>query len=194
MEAPGLRQSPSELLGPGRLVLVVGPSGAGKDTLINGARLQCANEPALVFPRRIVTRPSSAHEEHDTLDLDSFNRALADGRFALWWEAHGHRYGVPISIDDDVRCGRTVVCNVSRAIVDHVRRRYAFVSVVLITAPRRILMQRLQTRERQSDGNLIGRVARSTELEASGQPDYAIHNVGSPMAGISRLLDVIRNS
>lgn len=41
-----------------------------------------------------------------------FKQAVADREFALWWEAHGHHYGVPSSIDDDIAKGRTVVCNV----------------------------------------------------------------------------------
>ena len=101
-----------DLIGPGRLVLVVGPSGAGKDTLIAGARAACADDASVVFPRRVVTRPSSAAEDHDTMATDEFTQAVADGAFALWWEAHGNRYGIPSAIDDDIRAGRTVVCNV----------------------------------------------------------------------------------
>ncbi|MGA7013248.1 MAG: phosphonate metabolism protein/1,5-bisphosphokinase (PRPP-forming) PhnN, partial [Pseudolabrys sp.] len=56
----------SELIGPGRLVLVVGPSGAGKDTVITGAKAACAADSTFVFPRRVVTRPASDAEDHDT--------------------------------------------------------------------------------------------------------------------------------
>ena len=52
-------------IGPGRLVLVVGPSGAGKDTLIAGARVKCLNNPTIVFPRRVVTRAASVAEDND---------------------------------------------------------------------------------------------------------------------------------
>src|SRR5262245_1288286 len=109
-------------IGPGRLVLVVGPSGGGKDTLIAGARSACANsactdDASVVFPRRVVTRPSSSFEDNATMSEDAFRQAVAEGAFALWWDAHGHAYGIPASIDDDIRAGRTVVCNVSRGIV-----------------------------------------------------------------------------
>ena len=105
-------------IGPGRLVLVVGPSGAGKDTLIQGARESCANDPSVVFPKRVVTRPSSSAEDHDTMSDAAFTAAVADGAFALWWGAHGNQYGIPASIDADIRAGKTVVCNVSRTIVE----------------------------------------------------------------------------
>jgi ribose 1,5-bisphosphokinase len=186
------RPEQTSLLGPGRLVLIVGPSGAGKDTLISGARLQCTDEPAIVFPRRVVTRASSAYEDHATLDTEAFNQAVAAGSFALWWDAHGHRYGIPISINHDIRADRTVVCNVSRTIIDHARRRYARVTVVLITAPQQVLKARLAQRDRQTDGGVADRLARSIHASDARQPDFVIRNVGRPTLGVRRLLDVIR--
>ena len=106
----------AERIGLGRLVLVVGPSGAGKDTLIAGARAACASDHFIVFPRGVITRPSTATEDHDTMSVEAFRQAAALGRFALWWEAHGLFYGIPTSIDDDIRARRTIVCNVSRTI------------------------------------------------------------------------------
>jgi ribose 1,5-bisphosphokinase len=188
------RPAETSRIGPGRLMLIVGPSGAGKDTLINGARLECTNIPAIVFPRRVVTRASSAYEEHETLDAEAFSQALAAGTFALWWEAHGHRYGIPASIDDDIRAGRTVVCNVSRTIIDRAQRRYARVAVVLITAPPRVLKARLAQRNRRSDGDVADRLARSIDVTLSWQPDFVISNVARPDVGVRRLLNVIRDN
>ena len=180
------------MIGPGRLVLVVGPSGAGKDTLIDGARQACAGDSTVAFPRRVITRPASVFEDHDTMNRDAFGQAIASGTFALWWEAHANRYGIPLAIEDDIRSGRTVVCNVSRAIVDAARGRYANVAVVLITAPQRILQVRLASRERGSDGNLRRRIARSAELGRSCRYDFVIRNVGPRAVGIHRLLNLIR--
>ena len=181
-------------LGPGRLVLVVGPSGAGKDTLLNGARAACAYDPAVVFPRRVVTRPKSDAEDHDSIDDASFKQAVSDGAYALWWHAHGNSYGIPASIDRDIRAGRTVVCNVSRAIIDAARQRYSFVTVVAITAPEAVLQSRLAARQRSGDGSITQRIERSAEVGRLFAADIIIRNVGRPDGGVRRLIRAIRTS
>lgn len=180
------------MIGPGRLVLVVGPSGAGKDTLISGARAAAVGDASLVFPRRVVTRPPSAAEDHATLAAPAFARAAAAGAFALWWQAHGHGYGIPASIDDHIRLGRTVVCNVSRTVVDLARRRYSAVTVAAITAPEDLLRSRLAARQRATDGDIARRLERSAAVEQLFTADVVIRNVARPEAGIRRLLGVIR--
>jgi ribose 1,5-bisphosphokinase len=175
-------------IGPGRLVLVVGPSGAGKDTLIAASRARLQDD-AVVFPRRVVTRPASANEDHDCLSEAEFRRAARHGAFALAWEAHGLRYGVPAGIDADIAVARTVVCNVSRTVVAAARSRYAMVTVALITAPAEVLASRLSARSRASDGSIADRLARSSEAFAA---DLVIHNVGAPEAGADLLIAAIR--
>jgi ribose 1,5-bisphosphokinase len=73
----------------GCLVLVVGPSGAGKDTLIRLARTALAGDARYVFPRRLVTRPPSADEDNAEIDEAAFAEGQAAGRFTLSWRAHG---------------------------------------------------------------------------------------------------------
>ena len=94
-----VRDTPTTI-GPGRLILVVGPSGAGKDTLLSLARTACAEDRNVVFARRVITRPSSAAEDNEEVSAEAFSDALARGDFAMHWEAHGHRYALPRAIDD----------------------------------------------------------------------------------------------
>ena len=181
-----------DAIGSGRLILVVGPSGAGKDTLIRGARDACAGDSSVVFPRRTVTRAATEWEENDTISAEDFRHAVAAGAFALWWEAHGHSYGIPASVDDDIRADRTVVCNVSRTIIGFARNRYASVTVVQVTAPPDVLAERLANRQRPSDGNhdaRLGRMATAQDIES----DIVIRNVGRPEVGVRRMLNVIRD-
>jgi ribose 1,5-bisphosphokinase len=178
-------------IGPGRLVLVVGPSGAGKDTLIALAKQVCQADPSVVFPRRIVTRESSAAEDNDHWSHEAFAEAIARDLFAAHWQAHGHSYGLPKAIDDAIRAGHCVVANVSRAVVAALRSAYADVAVVLITAPADVLAQRLAGRGRASDGALSARLHRVT-ANADLNPDVTICNVGAAREHVGQLLDVVR--
>jgi ribose 1,5-bisphosphokinase len=178
-------------IGPGRLVVVVGPSGAGKDTLIAAARARLAGDPAYAFPLRVVTRAASAAEDNLTIADGDFGPAVGRGDFAFWWEAHGHKYALPATIDDDIRTGRTVVCNVSRGIVSALRRRYARLVVVLVIAPAEILAGRLAGRGRPSDGDLAQRLGRDAPSPAEFAPDHVIENVGGIADGAARLVSAI---
>jgi ribose 1,5-bisphosphokinase len=189
-EAPTISDHTKTTVGPGRLILVAGPSGAGKDTLIGLARLACADDGAVVFPRRVVTREATASEDNECISLEAFQQACASGGFAMHWEAHGHHYGLPRGIDDDIRAGRTVVANVSRTVVEAMRRTYGNVTVVSITAPSDVLAQRLAARARGSDGQIEHRLRRAVDDAAA--PDATIINVGSVEYHARQLTRIIR--
>ena len=189
-ETPAATARPTRL-GPGRLVLVVGPSGAGKDTLINLARAACAGESNIVFPRRVVTRRASAYEDNDEMEELAFRQALAGGQFPVHWEAHGHCYGLPLSINDDVRAGRTAVVNVSRGVISTLRQLYEHVVLVAVTAPADVLAARLAARGRSSDADISERLHRVVD-EATLVPDVTIVNVGDAGAHAKLLTQIIR--
>ena len=107
-----------------------------------------------------------------------FQAGAAHGEFAVHWEAHGHCYALSRAIDDDIRAGRTVVANVSRTVIAAMRRAYADVVVVSITAPPDVLAERLACAARSSDGKIEHRLSRTVD-DASAAPDVTIVNVGS---------------
>ena len=187
-EAPA---NPDRPIGPGRLLVVAGPSGAGKDTLLGLARAACADDRSVVFPRRVVTREASAFEDNEQVSFEMFRQARARGEFAVHWEAHGHGYGLPRAIDDDLRAGRTVVANVSRMVIDAVRHAYANVTVVSITAPPEILKRRLTARARGSDGQVEDRLQRAVGDPAA--PDLTIINIGSAEHHARELVRIIKS-
>ncbi|UPK35202.1 phosphonate metabolism protein/1,5-bisphosphokinase (PRPP-forming) PhnN [Bradyrhizobium sp. 186] len=182
----------ADAIGPGRLVLVVGPSGAGKDTLLRLAQAACIDDHEVVFPRRVVTRESSAAEDNIAMNPDEFRRARDHGDFAVHWVAHGHSYALPLEINDDIRAGRAVVVNVSRTVIGVLRQAYANVVVVAITAPPDVLAQRLAARARHSDGNIAERLTRSVD-DSVAQADITIVNAGSAEYHSRQLARVIRN-
>jgi len=175
---PAAATSNAEPIGPGRLVLVVGPSGAGKDSILAGAKARCAGSSTVIFPRRIVTRPATTHEDHTSVSQSDFDEAMRSGAFALWWEAHGLKYGLPISIDAEIRSGSTVVCNASRGVVESSRLRYRHVTSMLITARADLLAARLKGRSRDSDGLLAERIDRNGRY-ADFSADIVIDNSGA---------------
>ena len=172
----------------GCLVLVVGPSGAGKDTLIRLARAALAGDPRYVFPRRLVTRPPSGDEDNDEIDEAAFARGCAAGAFTLQWRAHGLGYAIPAQAADRVVGGHVVVCNVSRRIVEEARERGLPVSVVEVTAPPEILARRIAARGRPEDGDLAARLAREARVRA----DLTLLNTGAPEDAAARLTAHLR--
>lgn len=168
----------------GRLVLVVGPSGAGKDTLINRAKEALKGDPRFYFVRRVVTRAAdAAAEDHDTLAADSFATAKAEGAFALDWEAHGLKYALPRSIEDEVAAGRVVVANGSRRMVAEALARYPDAQILLIDAPPQVRAGRLARRGRETVAAISERLAREgllpvgievTTIDNSGTVEMAL--------------------
>jgi len=66
------------------LILIVGPSGAGKDTLMNGARKALADDPRVRFVRRVITRNGEMGQEaHDSVTEQAFELRRLAGEFAL---------------------------------------------------------------------------------------------------------------
>ncbi|WP_398480166.1 phosphonate metabolism protein/1,5-bisphosphokinase (PRPP-forming) PhnN [Tardiphaga sp.] len=176
-------------IGPGRLVLVVGPSGAGKDTLLGLAQAGLADDDDVVFVRRVVTREASAHENNVQVTPEAFRASREDGAFAIDWDAHGLSYALPRSIDDEIRAGRNVVANISRTVIPALRAAYADVVVVSITAPPEVLAARLAARGRASDGPLSDRLKRSVETSGA---DVTISNVGAADAHAAELIETIK--
>jgi ribose 1,5-bisphosphokinase len=191
-EAPTISGARPAAIGPGRLVLVVGPSGAGKDTLLGLARAACLDDDRIVFQRRVVTREASSFEDNEQMSLEAFRQARSQGEFAVHWEAHGHCYALPRAIDDELRAGRAVVANVSRTVVDAMRGAYVNVVVVSITAPPDVLAARLAARARSSDGRIENRLRRAVDGDAAAS-DVTISNVGDVAHHARELMRIIRD-
>lgn len=150
---------------PGVLVPVVGPSGAGKDTLIDSARAQFVGRPDILFVRRCITRNAGAGGEmHDALSREEFDHRRAAGGFLLSWEAHGHGYGIPIAHRADLEAGRTVVFNGSRRMVAEAEAIWPAVFVLEVMASPRTLAARLVGRGRETEEEIAQRLAREAPL------------------------------
>ena len=175
------------------LVLVVGPSGAGKDTLMERAREALAGQPGFRFVRRESTRPEGAGgEDHIAVTPELFAARRAAGAYAMAWEAHGLGYGIPADIAGDLDAGHVVVANVSRAVLLAASRRFA-ARVLEITAPVEVLARRLAARGRESEADIATRLARAVPLP-DGLDVVSVVNDGPVDAGVARVLAVLRST
>lgn len=178
----------------GRLVLVTGPSGVGKDSLLDGARAALAGRSDILFPHRMITRAAGlGGEDYVAVSEADFAAMAANGDFALHWPAHGLHYGIPASIDADLAAGRQVVVNVSRAVIDQARARYPNLLVLAINASPDVLRARLQKRGRESAAEIEERLQRAAAYRLDGPDVVQLNNDGPLAEGIAAFVTQLEN-
>jgi phosphonate metabolism protein PhnN/1,5-bisphosphokinase (PRPP-forming) len=171
------------------LVLVVGPSGAGKDTLLDAAHQALADDPRFRFVRRVITRLAQAGgEAHESVTDADF----ATRDFALSWQAHGLHYGIPADIVADLQAGRVVVANTSRGVITQAAARFP-VRVIEITAPLQILAARLSARGRESVADVTARLARNVAIP-DGIHAETVLNDTTTQIGTARFLAALNRA
>ena len=145
----------------------------------SGLRSACDEVGAFCFPRRYITRPADAgSEDHCAIDVATFDKMASESEFLFRWTAHGLKYGVGMDALVALRQGRNVVINVSRAIIAQVRRDFHRRLILLITASDGTLRRRLETRSRDSDGDIEQRIARAHTISVHGPDVVQIANDG----------------
>lgn len=149
---------------PGRLWYVIGPSGAGKDSLLAYARARLP-EGKQVFAHRYITRPAEAGgENHVALSENEFLQRERAGCFILAWERNGLHYGIGIEIRMWLDCGLDVVVNGSRAVLPRAQALFPTLIPIWITAPSQVLARRLAQRGRESREEILARLAHVEEF------------------------------
>lgn len=158
----------------GAWVFVCGPSGSGKDSVIESARQMVGDNQGIVFARRMVTRAVQSGSDHDPVTEPAFMALLEKGELAWHWQAHGYHYAIAHRYSADVKAGRLVVVNGSRA---HVQALPAAPDrrVVKISCDTDRLACRLVQRSRDSSTAVAERMARNYLLKEL-QADYEIVN------------------
>jgi len=177
----------------GPLVVVLGPSGAGKDTLITHAAAALGSRSHILFVRRSVTRPAqTGAEDHDSLSEEGFDAAMEDGRFCFSWAANGLRYGLPHAMTLHLAEGGVAVVNGSRAAFPALRAVFPGAIAVEVTARRDILKARLLSRGRESEADIEARLDRADRFAMEGSAALVIDNsgeVGISVQKLARFLD-----
>ncbi len=170
-----------------RLIVVVGPSGAGKDTVLHLWRGQLPAGAPVHFVRRVVTRGADpVGENHEPVSEAEFDRLLAEGALVFHWEAHGLRYGIHREALAPLDRGEWVVLNGSRQYLPAMRQIAPGLRVVAITAPPEVLARRLRERSREQGAALDERLARAA---LPVQADLTLVNDGQASACAEALDD-----
>ncbi|MDX5359128.1 MAG: phosphonate metabolism protein/1,5-bisphosphokinase (PRPP-forming) PhnN [Rhodobacterales bacterium] len=170
-----------------RLVAVVGPSGAGKDTLMAAA---CAADPRIRAARRVITRPAEAGgEDFEGVSEAVFAARAEAGVFALHWRAHGLGYGIPAA---ELAGDGIVLFNASRAVLATAAAQFPGLRVVLVTAPPEVLAARLAGRGRESGADQAARLARAGFALPDGLDVAVVHNDSSPDVGLARFMAALQ--
>jgi len=165
------------------IVAVVGPSGAGKDTLIAGA---LRTRPGLRLARRVITRPTeTGGEDFEGVTPEKFAARKARGEFALDWDAHGLSYGIPRT---QVEGGGDVIFNGSRAALGAAQAVFPDLRVIVVTAPTEVLARRLAARGRETPCDIAERLNRAGFDLPAGIEAVTVMNDSSPEQGVARLL------
>lgn len=160
-------------------MLVVGPSGAGKDALIDAARARFAGSSNFEFPIRMITRAEAPGERHRAVGPERFEAEEAAGHYLLSWRSHGLAYAVPASARADLAAGRIVVVNVSRTVIATAESLVDNVIVLHVTASAETRAARILRRGREGSDALASRLERDVTITPRRSPVIEIANDGA---------------
>ncbi len=170
-------------IGHGLAFVVSGPSGAGKNSVINRAM---EGIPGLTYSVSYTTRPRRAHEtdgvDYLFVSRDEFARRIERGDFAEHVTYLGDLYGTSRSqIDDVVARGLDVILNIDVEGAKLVRRaglgEHTVVYVFLVPSSLARLEERLRARGTENDAEIAARLeVAAREMEAIDAFDYLVIN------------------
>jgi ribose 1,5-bisphosphokinase len=162
-----------------RLIYVIGPSGAGKDSVLDTLRQTWPSAANAHWARRTITRPAQpGGEQHEAVDEAAFDRLQVKKTFGLHWEANALRYGVRATELAALDQGHCVFVNGSRGHLPTLLIQWPEATVVHITAPPHVLAQRLAARGRETPQAIAARLQREVSVALPAN-HIAIQNEGS---------------
>ena len=177
---------------PGKLVLVVGNSGSGKDSIMKGVKERYPSDLiSLYLTQRYITRPYSDTEDNIAVTPEDFKIMSLQGEFVLEWHIYGLDYGVPIEIYEWLKKVHPVLVNVSRSIIKKARKIYQNIVVVFIDVPFEITLKRVKERARESGVRLEERILRARQNQYIPDADFVVDNSGDLEDAINEFLSYL---
>ncbi len=163
----------------GKWIFVCGPSGVGKDSVMAWAVKALADQPRIVFARRLITRDAQLASDHDAIGEQDFLLLQQSGGLCWFWQAHSFHYGIPQHYASHVNAGGIVVINGSRSHVDGLPASPDVKRVKITASPEKIAA-RLAERGRDTQQEVMQRLARNASLDETDpvKADLDINNDG----------------
>ncbi len=183
-----------------RLVYVMGPSGAGKDSLLGWLRQHLPPTSPLHWAQRTISRPlQQSHapgtEQYESVCPATFATLRSEQAFALHWDANGLGYGVRHAQLAPLAQGRWVLVNGSRAHLPQALATFEHLLPVHITASPAVLRERLLSRGRETPDEVEARVQRARAFELpKGVAPIEIHNDSTLEAAGQQLLCALQQA
>ncbi|WP_264324061.1 guanylate kinase [Romeriopsis navalis] len=164
----------------GKLIVLTGPSGAGKGTLLKAL---LAEHPELYVSISATTRsprPGEVHGQHYFfLERAEFDQMVADGNLLEWAEFAGNCYGTPRQpVAEQIAAGKTVILEIELEGARQVRASFPEAYRIFILPPSfDELENRLRGRGTESDEVISRRMTRAKdEIAAANEFDIQIVN------------------
>ncbi|MEQ1648324.1 MAG: phosphonate metabolism protein/1,5-bisphosphokinase (PRPP-forming) PhnN [Hyphomicrobiaceae bacterium] len=173
----------------GLLVLVVGASGTGKDTLLR--EIERSRGSSISVIRRFITRPVEPSEPHIPVTAEEFEAMERTGDFSLSWRAHGMCYGIGCEVNMRLALGDTCIASVSRTAIADARRNFPKTLVVEVTVPDSVREKRLLARGREELADIQQRLQRKIEASTDARADIVLDNSGPIEVAVETLLKVL---
>lgn len=164
----------------GRLLVVSGPSGVGKSTVVRALLVEA---PEAWLSVSATTRPARPGEvdgvDYFFVDASGFDAMVAGGDLLEWAEFAGNRYGTPRGpVEEHRAAGRPVILEIEVAGARQVRRAVDDALLVFLAPPSwEILSARLLGRGTESEESVVRRLeAARLELAAQDEFDVVVVN------------------
>jgi guanylate kinase len=167
-------------MGLGRLIVLTGPSGVGKGTLL---RSLLKRHPDLYLSVSATTRAPRPGEvdgkDYYFLSRPEFERMIANGEFLEWAEFAGNLYGTPkASVDNQIRQGHWVILEIELEGARQVRQYFPEALRIFILPPSLPeLESRIRARGKDTEDAIVRRLQRAKEeINAADEFDIQIVN------------------
>lgn len=177
----------------GTLFYLIGASGSGKDSLLEGCRRQLPAHLRCCIAHRYITRGANiGGENHIHLSQEEFRIREELGLFAMNWYSHGYHYGIGSEINLWLDSGANVVINGSREYLPNAMTLYDELIPVLVNVDSHRLRQRLINRDRESRKEIEARLERHHRMMATLPKDTQhVSNNGALEDGVQALLAIV---